>query len=313
VPLVFGLFIDIINALIIRFFLAFRPGLSGKNRRQTVPITRNFVSRKTVVLSILLSLVFCLNAWAAELSASEWDKRIVLRGGLISYDMSGDFKSTKDGRPEIKVDMDDLGLEEDQSTYFLGAAFRLGERWRLRLDYFNYHDDANEPVNKSFEFNDQVVPLGGKVDSSLDIDLYIVNLSYDLYSSNRAKFGIGLGAHVVDFDLEIDGKSNDGTNLGDASEDYTVPIPNLFVGGIYALRNDLLFNYGGGWMSMSYGDYDGELIFARGALEYWPFNNVGLGAGYSYISADIDRDTGKKKENYDIEMPGPIFYLTVGF
>ena len=76
---------------------------------------------------------------------------------------------------------------------------------------------------------------------------------------------------------------------------------------------NLLFNYGGGWMSLSYDDYDGELIFARGALEYWPFEHVGLGAGYSYISADVDRDTGKKKENYDVEMPGPIFYLTVGF
>ena len=274
---------------------------------------KSFVPTKAIVLSILLNLVFSLNTWAAEVSAAEWDKRVILRGGLISYDMSGDFSSTKDGRPEIKVDMDDLGLEEDQSTYFLGAAFRLGERWRLRLDYFNYHDDANESFDKYFEFDDLVVPVDGKVDSSLDIDLYIANLSYDLYSSDRAKFGIGLGVHVVDFDLEIDGRANDGTNLGDASEDFTVPVPNLFVGGIYALRNDLLLNYSGGWVSMSYGDYDGELIFARATLEYWPFKNIGLGAGYSYLSADIDRDTGKKEENYDVEMPGPIFYVTVGF
>jgi len=268
---------------------------------------------KAVVLSLLLSLFFCLNGWASELSADEWDKRIVLRGGLISYDMSGDFKSTKDGQPEIKVDMDDLGLEEDQTTYFLGAAFRIGERWRLRLDYFSYSDDANETVDKNFEFDDLIVPLSGKVDSSLDIDLYIANLSYDLYSSDRAKFGVGIGAHVVDFDLQIEGKASDGTDLGEASEDYTFPIPNLFVGGLYAITNNLLFNYGGGWMSMSYDEYDGELIFARGALEYWPFENVGLGAGYSYIAADVDRDTGKKKENYDVEMPGPIFYMTVGF
>jgi hypothetical protein len=248
---------------------------------------------KALFFSLLFSLILCLNSWAAELSATDWDKRIVLRGGLISYDMSGDFSSTKEGQPEIKVDMDDLGLEEDQTTYFLGATFRLGERWRLRLDYFNYDDANDETVSRIIEVDDLVVPLNGKVDSSLDIDLYIANLSYDLYSSERAKFGVGIGAHVVDFDLEIKGKDNNGTDLGEASEDYTVPIPNLFVGGLYALRNDLLFNYGAGWMSMSYGDYDGELIFARGALE--------------------DRDTGKKKENYDVEMPGPIFYMTVGF
>jgi hypothetical protein len=269
---------------------------------------------KAVILSLMLSMLFCLNGWAAELSAEEWDKRIVLRGGLMAYDMSGDFSSTRDGRPKVEVDMDDLGLNENQKTYFLGAAFRIGERWRLRLDYFNYDDDANdETVNRTFEFDDLVVPVNGKVDSSLDIKLYIANLSYDLYSSDRAKFGIGIGAHVIDFDLQIDGKTTGGTNLGEVSEDYTFPVPNLFVGGVFALRNDLLFNYSGGWMSMSYDEYDGELIFARGALEYWPFEHVGLGAGYSYIAADVDRDTGKKEENYDVEMPGPIFYLTVGF
>ena len=202
---------------------------------------------KAVSLSLLLSLLFCLKGWAAELSAEEWDKRIVLRGGLMAYDMSGDFSSTKDGRPEVDVDMDDLGLDEDLKTYFLGAAFRIGERWRLRLDYFNYDDDANnETVNRTFEFDDLVVPVNGKVDSSLDIKLYSANLSYDLYSSDRAKFGIGIGAHVIDFDLQIDGKASDGTDLGEVSEDYTFPVPNLFVGGLYAINNKLLFNYSGG-------------------------------------------------------------------
>ena len=97
---------------------------------------------RVVISSILLSLVVCFNGWAAERSADQWDKRIVMRGGLMAYDMSGDFSSTRDGRPKIKVDMDEIGLDEDQKTYFLGAAFRIGERWRLRLDYFNYDDDA---------------------------------------------------------------------------------------------------------------------------------------------------------------------------
>ena len=30
---------------------------------------------------------------------------------------------------------------------------------------------------------------------------------------------------------------------------------------------------------MSYGDYDGSLLFANAFLEYWLFQHVGLGAG----------------------------------
>ena len=76
---------------------------------------------KALILSLLLSLLFSLTGWAAELSADEWDKRIVLRGGLMAYDMSGDFSSTRDGRPKVEVDMDEIGLDENLKTYFLGA------------------------------------------------------------------------------------------------------------------------------------------------------------------------------------------------
>jgi hypothetical protein len=48
-------------------------------------------------------------------------------------------------------------------------------------------------------------------------------------------------------------------------------------------------------------------------LKHWAHKNVGLGAGYSYLSVDVDYTTNKKKETYDVDMPGPVVYLVVGF
>ena len=62
-----------------------------------------------------------------------------------------------------------------------------------------------------------------------------------------------------------------------------------------------------------YGNYKGDLVFARGILEYWPFEHIGIGGGYIFTKADIDYDPGHMKENYDIKMPGPVAYLAVGF
>ena len=272
--------------------------------------------RIALLVSVLIGSVFCLNSWAADGSSPEWDKRLTLRGGAISYSASGDFSSTRDGREKVTLDLDDLGLDEDELSYFLGANLRLGDRWRLRFDYFRYHDDSKKTNKEFVEFDDLIVPPGGRIDSKLDLDLYVVNLSYDLYKSERAAFGIGIGAHVADFELKVSGKhtvDDEEVNLGSGSADITAPLPNLYVSGIYAFRDNVIFRYGGGWMSMDYDDYDGELIFANGALEYWPHKNVGFGAGYSYISADIDYDNGNKKENYDIDLPGPLAYITVGF
>ena len=270
----------------------------------------------SMLVLLLLCSFFCLNAWGADTLTQSWDKRFTLRAGAIAYDMTGEFSTTKSGESKTEVDMDDLGLEDDAVEITLGATLRVGQRWRIRFDYFSYSDDASKTTDEEIDFDGVIIPAGGQVDSSLDIDLYVANLSYDVYRSKKAHFGIGLGVHVADFDVDVSGKTivdGNETDLGSGGESLTAPLPNLYAGGIYAFREDLLFNYGGGWMSMSYGDYDGDLIFARGALEYWPHKNVGIGAGYSYISVDVDYTTNKKKETYDVDMPGPVVYLVVGF
>ena len=269
-----------------------------------------------VCLSTLLVVCLGMHAQAGELDRNQWDKRITLRGGAIFYNMSGDFSSNKEDRPKYTVDMDDLGLDEDYTTLFLNGALRLGERWRLRLDYFGYHEDATKRSDIEFEFDDIDIPVGAIIDSKLDIDLYVVNLGYDIYQSDRANLSIGLGAHVADLNLEVSGEIRSGdttVQLGEEDEDVLAPLPNLYLSGSYALKENLILNCDGGWMSLSYGDYDGDLVFARGTLEYWPFKHVGIGAGYIYTKADIDYDPGHKQETYDIKMPGPLAYLVIGF
>ena len=69
-----------------------------------------------------------------------------------------------------------------------------------------------------------------------------------------------------------------------------------------------------GWgMSLNYGDWNGSLYFVNAFDEYWQFRYTEFGTGYSYISADIEFETGHKKETYDVDFPGPVFYVTANF
>jgi hypothetical protein len=283
---------------------------------QCEPFAEALTVKKTFLLTLVIGFMSCLQGHAADVTANNWDKRFTLRGGVIAYNMSGDFSSSREDRPTINLDLDDLDLQEKQMAFFLGGALRMGDRWRLSLDYFHYDDNGSDTAKKYFEFNDLIVNVGVQIKSRLSFDLYVVNLGYDIYRSERAYFGAGIGAHVVDFDMQVSAKINvdaDKATYRSEDEDLTAPLPNLYAGGAYAFRDDVIFHYGGGWMSLSYGDYDGELLFAQGTLEYWPFQNVGLGAGYAYRTANIEYKADSKKEKYDIEIPGPILYLTVGF
>ena len=242
--------------------------------------------------------------------------RFSVYGGAQLYQADGEFSSTKDGRPKTTLDLDDLGLDENLVTPVFGAHFNFGKKWTLRLDYFGYHDDAKTTAEFDFEFDDEVVTVGAKLDSSLDLDVYVINLAYNLYSTERAKFGVGLGVHLADIDLKISSQATVGGIVQPEQEDsidYTAPLPNLYVAGAYAFTDRFLLRYGGGWMSLNYSDYDGQLFFANAALEYWPFQHAGLGVGYRYIKVDIDYDPGHKKEEYDVRLPGPMIYAIFGF
>ena len=257
------------------------------------------------------------NAWAGE-KASEnvLDKGITFYGGIQYYQADGEFGYTKKGDPDIKVDLDDLGLDENEVSPILGGVINFGRRWTLRLDYFGYHDNGKETADFEFDFDDITYPAGARLDSSIDIDLYVVNLSYNFIHTRRARFGVGVGVHAADISIEISGKTSVGgvkTDLGTGETDLLAPLPNLYVMGAYSFTDRFLVKCGAGGMSLNSGDWEGTLYFVNTFVEYWPFRYAGFGTGYRYISADIEYNPGHKKETYDVDLPGPVFYVTVGF
>ncbi len=216
------------------------------------------------LIGVWMAIVTCLvftTAWANEQTAnSVLDKRVVFYGGGQLYSAEGDFSSTKDGRPEIELDLDDLDLDENLVSPIFGMLFNFGKRWTLRLDYIGYHDDSKTTADFSFEFDDLVVPVGARVDTSLDLDVYVANLAYNFIRSERARFGVGVGVHAADIDLDISAKvtiAGEEISLGDETADLIAPVPNLYAYGAYAFTERFIFRYGGGWLSLNYDDYEG--------------------------------------------------------
>jgi hypothetical protein len=168
----------------------------------------------------------------------------------------------------------------------------------------------------NFNFDDNVVPADARIDTSLDLDFYVVNLAYNFFRTKRAKFGFGVGMHAADIDLEIAAEITAGDQdkyIGERHAKLLAPLPNLFAGGAYAFTEKFIARFGGGWMSLKYGDYDGRLLAANAHLEYWPFKHAGLGAGYRYMTIDFDYDDGDKEEEYNLSIPGPVLYMIFGF
>jgi hypothetical protein len=50
------------------------------------------------------------------------DHRLTLYGGAEMYQAHGEFSSTKEGRPKITLDLDDLGLDESAVSPIVGQS-----------------------------------------------------------------------------------------------------------------------------------------------------------------------------------------------
>jgi hypothetical protein len=255
---------------------------------------------------------------AAEVTSnSVLNKRAIFYGGIQYHQADGKFASYEPGEPDIKVDFDDLGLNENEVSASAGAIFNFwSKRMTLRLDYYGYHDDAKATADFTFDFDGITFPAGARLDSNFDLDVYVVNLSYNFIRSDRAQLGVGLGVHAADIDVGISGTvevAGETVDLGSGDADVLAPLPNFYITGAYAFTDNFLIRAGGGGLSLSYGDWDGQMWFVNAFLEYWPWQHVGFGAGLRYFGVDVDYDGSKYKEEYNFDLPGPVFYVTAGF
>jgi hypothetical protein len=261
--------------------------------------------------------VVCLgssSAWAEEqpYGSALW-KRFTLYGGAQFIQAEGKFKYVREGEPDVGVDLEDLGLDEDQVSPAVGAIANFwNRRLTLRFDYFGYHDDANATAEFEFDWDGETIPVGAALDSNLDIDIYAINLSYNFIRSDQARLGLGLGIHAADLDVGITGTLN-GVVVASGDAQVLAPLPNIYLTGAYAFTEKFLARGGLGGFSLTYSDWSGYMYFICGYLEYWPWEHVGFGAGYRHIDVDVDYEPGHKTETYDFALPGPVMYLAVGF
>ena len=149
------------------------------------------------------------------------------------------------------------------------------------------------------------------------MDLYTASIGYSPVHTDRFALDLRLGAHVADLVWRVEGQvlQRDGFSLTRDDSSVLAPLPNAQMSMEYALAPKLVARLSGGWFGMSYDEYEGELVSAAFHLEYRPIRHLGLGAGYRFLSVDLDveSDGGRAGDRYDVDLEGPLLYVSTGF
>ncbi|MDA1073525.1 MAG: hypothetical protein O3A63_02025 [Proteobacteria bacterium] len=272
-----------------------------------------------MILRNSVLLVFCLLSGAAYADKPAFGDTFTFRAGGMQSNADLTLAKTNDTFPESELNETSLGLDDDNNSLWLRADWQFADRWRLAATYSKFEANGFNMIGTDGNFGDVDWTAGASLTKKFESKLYIVDLVWDIWQSDRAHVGIGGGFHVADVRAQVGAtiETNVGgqvniVNFGTDDATLTAPLPNLILTSGPMLGEKVYLEATAGYFSLNYEDYDGELTSIRGSIEWRPFERFGVGAGYQYVDINVKRDDSTSQKEFDVKLTGPFLFLSFG-
>lgn len=270
--------------------------------------------KKRLMLIICLSiLVGSQQAYAVDADANPiFTNRFVFGIGGFYANTDAVIGAEDLGSPlKAEIDFDNLGLDESTATPMAYALLRLGNRWRIELDYANIEQDGSGFVD-SVDVGAITIPVGATVNSKLNTRFISTRLGFSVVRNETLELGVSAGVSAASIEAGVSGSAVGlGSGSGEISAD--VPLPSLGIYGTLALTKKLSIGGRAGLFSLELGDDSGDLQDFFASIDYFFTKNVGVGLAYKYINIDVKIKEDTYSQLYKIRQSGPVAYVSIGF
>jgi hypothetical protein len=262
----------------------------------------------------LIVLACCLPAHAQHPGDRAWVHVAGYRPSVESIARSDALAVDRPGTV-IRFE-DELGLADRTTLPWFQAGARIGDRWRVELEYFSLRRSGERSATREIVWADAVYPASATLSSRFDSDILRLSAGYSFLKDDRTELGAVLGLHMTRFRVEILGAATAGGESGAArreGEEALVPLPTL---GLFAQRD-----FAGGWsvvgridyFTLRTGGYDGQLLNGVLALGYRLSDRIGVSAGYRHVDYSLDVARPRWRGGLQYRFDGPFVSLQFGF
>src|SRR5580698_3564589 len=193
------------------------------------------INKANAVLN--LALIAALVQVAAPARADDYlsptDERVRLSLGAeyLSNTTNMRFDSTA-GLPGTPIEAEnDLGLDRSDFEVKFQAMVRVGERHRLRFDYFTLDRTGNTTLTTPIVFRDVVLQPTDPVQTELS--LRTLGISYEYSFIHREKFELAATIGLNDTDISARARVSTETRHVDQREDQAGPFPTIGLDATY--------------------------------------------------------------------------------
>jgi hypothetical protein len=262
---------------------------------------------------VLAALALFATLAHAEDYLSPTEERVRLSLGVVRLSNNTSLELDSSGGVQgTPVSAEDtFGLDPSDYEAKVQAMVRVGERHRLRFDYFSLDRTGSAVITQPIVFRDVVLQPGDPLTSNLSIRTFGITYGYSFLHGDKYEVAATLG--ISDTDISARARVQTSTRHVDQTEDQAGPFPTVGLDATYVLSKRFYFDGRAQYMKVRVDDLDGSLgIYELDAL-YRLRPNISFALGYNMLRASLVSRQTKQAGFFDFNSKGPEFFVRIAF
>jgi len=195
--------------------------------------------------------------------------------------------------------------------------FRFNPRHRLTWTLYQTKREGVATVLEDLQIGDEIFLAGATIDSEWKTSLLKVGWAYSFINVRKYEFFVGAGLNIRKSELNFEVAQVGGGTIQADSEDASIPLPVVNLGGRYNFGKDgggktsVIFAYE--LFSIEVGDFDGAFQDLTILVEHDTFKHVGFGGGLNTYNFDLELEDDEFSGELETRYTGLLLYLKAHF
>jgi hypothetical protein len=203
----------------------------------------------------------------------------------------------------------DLGLPSKNPEGLLELTFRMRERNRMRVDYFQLDRSGNTIVGHTVVFGNETFDAGNAVQTTFDWKMMGFTYTHAFIQTDRFEFGAGLGVHLLNADVT----GADPTLIESHETSRAGAVPTVALDTMWRISRRFAFTGHGQYFGTTISHVSGSLGEYHGDFQYRWRAPFAIGIGYSYMRVSFASVHSSTPGRITLAAQGPEAFVRVSF
>jgi hypothetical protein len=203
----------------------------------------------------------------------------------------------------------DLGLDSRIPQGRIEIMFRLRERNRLRVDYFETNRRGDNVIARQIRFGDETFETNDRVTSSVDWRQFGLTYTFSLLRNDRFELGLGVGVHFLEAEARgaVEAKQLRQEVSGSGA------FPTIPLDFTWRISRRFAFVARGQYFHASVNNFEGSMAEYHGDFQYRWKPSFSVGAGYTIMRDSLDVQDAHFPGAFRLNIRGPEAFFKVSF